>query len=116
MDALDNHASSPVLLQQDHKIGDIESSLRQQMQADALQPISSGIEDDPDKATLPTFEWSSDTVEEALQYLRLNVRISPTPAIVFCQSNEAGTGPVIFAPRVSTRQVLVLFLVRNAVR
>jgi hypothetical protein len=75
MDALDDHTSGPMLLlsQHDNKNTDIESRLRQQMQADALRPMSSGMDDDPGKAALPTHDWSSDTIQEAIQYLRLNV-------------------------------------------
>jgi hypothetical protein len=74
IDALDDRSFAPMLLSQhDNKNTNIESRLRQQMQADALRPISSEIEDDPDKAAVPTHEWSSDTIQEASQYLRLNV-------------------------------------------
>jgi hypothetical protein len=119
MDALDDHTSAPMLLlsQHDNKNTDIESRLRQQMQADALRPMSSGMDDDPGKAALPTHDWSSDTIQEAIQYLRLNVRaVIASREQSISYHKEAGTRPIIFTAFVSTRQLRILFLVRNAIR
>lgn len=51
------------------------SRLRLQMQADALRPIAGLDEDDVEESTPDDTEiFSSETIEEAIQFLRLNVR------------------------------------------
>jgi hypothetical protein len=69
MDALTDYSFTPLL----RGGGDIGRRLKQQMQAEALQPLSSEINDGSSVASLPTYEWSSDTLQEATQFFRLNV-------------------------------------------
>jgi hypothetical protein len=68
LDALNER--SPVNLLADSN-DTIESRLRRQMQADALLPLPSGIDDALAPSIAPVY--SQETVDEASQFLRLSV-------------------------------------------
>ena len=57
----------------------IEGRLKARMQADALQPLASSLEDeegaDPQKSSLSRNPYSEEDLKEAAQFLRLGVRI-----------------------------------------
>ena len=64
------------------------------MQADALRPLKSSLDDvdaptDDEKPEARTSPYSEEELEEALQFLRLNVRLRPysLPSISSAQSN-----------------------------
>lgn len=78
VDALDD----PILadaLQRQLVDNSIEGRLRAKMRADALRPLSTSLEDEDtptDKPTLRETPYSEDDIEEAAQFLRLNVSTS----------------------------------------
>ena len=57
----------------------IEGRLKARMQVDALQPLTSSLEDeegaDPQKSSLSRNPYSEEDLKEAAQFLRLGVRI-----------------------------------------
>lgn len=121
LDALALHTNL-VIPASSSRVGDtIETRLRRQIQAEALQPISSDdlIGDD----TIPTtdrnvdFELSSDILEEATQFLRLQVGASDPSVrnITINTLHPAGTRSARADPLVLTRTVCILFLVWNTV-
>lgn len=89
LDALDD----PVLataLQQRQAGHSLEGRLRAKIQADALRPLKSTLEDVDDdggleKAGLRRSPYSEEELQEAVQFLRLGVRllISPVPPVLF---------------------------------
>jgi hypothetical protein len=53
----------------------IESRLRRQMRADALLPLYADISENDEKPVSEVHgDYSSETIDEALQFLQLNVR------------------------------------------
>ncbi|OBZ76435.1 G patch domain-containing protein 11 [Grifola frondosa] len=77
LDALDDPALL-VSLQRHHVDRSIEGRLRTKMQADALQPLTSGLEDNEDvsveKPELLKSPYSEEEIEEAVQFLRLGAK------------------------------------------
>ena len=77
VDALAIHAGSTVAVVDSNLTDTIQSRLRKQMQAEALQPISNNVEDDVEplsSAIPPVDQFSNEFLEEAVQFLRLQVR------------------------------------------
>jgi len=63
-----------------------QSRLRRQMQADALRPVTSGLgEDDSEESHQVKEIFTPETIEEAIQFLRLNVRVS---SLHICSSKQ----------------------------
>lgn len=88
LDALDDPALVASIQRQraDHSI---EGRLRAKMQADALRPLKSSLDDvdaaaDDEKAEARSSPYSEEELEEALQFLRLNVRLHPLPLDFIC--------------------------------
>lgn len=87
MDALADQMTIPLPLRE-RQTGSVESRLRLQMQADALQPLFSTLEDDSHatgKSPMLDQEHSSETVEESVQFLRLNVRHCPVVPMIIAE-------------------------------
>jgi hypothetical protein len=78
VDALDDPEVVYALKRQQQD-GGIEGRLRARMQADALQPLSSALEDDEmgerAKAEHSKIAYSEEDLKEAVQFLRLSVRV-----------------------------------------
>ncbi len=85
IDALAIHAGSTIVVES-NSTDTIQSRLRKRMQAEALQPISNNVEDDAEPlsskldadlpSVIPPVDWfSNEFLEEAVQFLRLQVRI-----------------------------------------
>lgn len=101
----------------------VESRLRAQMRADALHSVE-GDDDDIDTIIPPgpTQEFFTETLQEAVQFLRLNVGASspfhPLAFYLFLATSplsKIGQRPTAIGPCISARQVLVLFLVRDSI-
>jgi len=74
LDALTDH-SSGALPNQKHTEESSQSRLRRQMQADALRPVASGLDEDDLEESRHVMEiFTSETIEEAIQFLRLNAQ------------------------------------------
>jgi len=69
-------AEHPIALsKQDSNHGTIQSRLRAQMQADALRPLSSVLDEDAPRESLTAKSiFTPETIEEATHFLRLGVR------------------------------------------
>lgn len=76
MDAINiTDQSFGTLSDQRHADESAQSRLRRQMQADALRPVTSGLDEDSLEGSHHVTEiFTSETIEEAIQFLRLNVR------------------------------------------
>jgi len=97
------HAGSTISVVDSNLTDTIQSRLRKQMQAEALQPISNNVEDDaepPSSVIPPVDQFSDEFLEEAVQFLRLQVR----SLFFFC---DKGVGVTLFR-----RRWFVFFLFR----
>ncbi len=114
LDALDD----PVLvatIQRQRADHSLEGRLRAKMQADALRPLKSSLDDvdadadagDADKTELRKAPYSEEELEEALQFLRLNVRLPSPPYLMTYTTLTADIGQ----PR--DRRTLVLDYLRR---
>ena len=78
MDALDDPVLVQLLQRQQRPHDSIEGRLRARIQAEKLQPLTS-LEDeetpDPSKEALTKNPYSEEDLKEAVQFLRLNVRV-----------------------------------------
>jgi len=64
-----------IVSNQSPKHGVIQSRLKLQMQADALQPLNSGLDEDAPEEPLNVKEiFTPETIEEATHFLRLNAQ------------------------------------------
>jgi len=74
MDAINiTDQSFGTLSDQRHADESAQSRLRRQMQADALRPVTSGLDEDSLEGSHHVTEiFTSETIEEAIQFLRLN--------------------------------------------
>jgi hypothetical protein len=77
IDALAIHAGSTIVVVESNSTDTIQSRLRKQMQAEALQPISNNVDDAEQlsSAIPPVDQFSDEFLEEAVQFLRLQVSI-----------------------------------------
>ena len=58
----------------------LQARMRQQMQADALRPLNTALDEDPPSELLAKEIFTPETVDEAAQFLRLNVGAHSVPA------------------------------------
>ncbi|KAK0206236.1 hypothetical protein DFS33DRAFT_572726 [Desarmillaria ectypa] len=73
MDALEQHTALSLPTAPQHNKASIELQLRRQMQSDALQPLDD-VTDQEQKAVAADPEFSSETLEESVQFLRLQAQ------------------------------------------
>ena len=78
MDAIADHTTAPIFDSIREQHVDPVAFLRQQMRADALQPPAAIENGEPivTKVIPSANLYSSETIEEAVHFLRLNVRLS----------------------------------------
>lgn len=79
MEALTDRAI-PVASERGLSRGVVQARLRVQMKADALRPLNTALDEDPPPDELLAKEiFTPETVDEAAQFLRLNVRMLVMP-------------------------------------
>jgi hypothetical protein len=109
-------AEPPIVLsKQDSNHGTIQSRLRAQMQADALRPLDSALDEDTPGVSLTAKSiFTPETIDEATHFLRLGVRDT------YCGHSNVlkrfiGPGQTAAGTCLSSRQVCVLLLVWDTV-